>query len=191
MLSTGVVKVGTGYGKVRLEEEMGGCDIGSLISWFAAPHLGREATLTDFYVHTAFTKSKGSQSCCSESYELLMKSKGNAREVLSMCKVSSEVSLEYWAQSSGDDATLKTTSLVTFGLSGMLGYIPYLRLMFISDMNGTEGMLCGCEGSIESNVNVPHPACSITYDCDPAELFLLSLESTVLEVYLISCAALL
>ncbi len=156
MLSTGVVKVGTGYGKVRLEEEMAGCDIGSLISWFAAPHLGREATLTDFYVHTAFTKSKGSQSCCSESYELLMKSKGNAREVLSMCKVGSEVSLEYWAQSSGDDATLKTTSLVTFGLSGMLGYIPYLRLMFISDMNGTEGMLCGCEGSIESNVNVPH-----------------------------------
>jgi len=161
VLSTGVVKVGTGYGKVRLEEEMAGCDIGSLISWFAAPHLGREATLTDFYVHTAFTKSKGSQSCCSESYELLMKSKGNAREVLSMCKVGSEVSLEYWAQSSGDDATLKTTSLVTFGLSssGMLGYKPTTllpKLMFISDMNGTEGMLCGCEGSIESNVNVPH-----------------------------------
>ena len=34
------------------------------------------------------------------------------------------MSLEYWAQSSGDDATLKTTSLVTFGLSGILGYIP-------------------------------------------------------------------
>jgi len=78
VLSTGVVKVGTGYGKVRLEEEMGGCDIGSLILWFAAPHLGREATLTDFYVHSVHKVQRKPK---------LLKSKGNAREVLSMCKV--------------------------------------------------------------------------------------------------------
>jgi len=45
--------------------------------------------------------------------------------VLNMCE-GSEVSLEYWAQPSGDDATLKTTSLVTFGLSGILGLLTGL-----------------------------------------------------------------